>query len=85
MLNNFIGGGQVFLHKIRMFSQVFFRTLNVSLIVGIIIAGCTYYNNITKLDRDAFILIFFLWGRFGNNLKSEQTKKGSGVVLTDQQ
>ena len=55
MLNNFIGGGQVFLHKIRMFSQVFFRTMNVSLIVGIIVAGCTYYNSLTKLDWDAFI------------------------------
>ena len=36
MINNFIGGGQVFLHKVRMFEQVFFRTLNISIIVGLI-------------------------------------------------
>jgi type IV conjugative transfer system coupling protein TraD len=39
----------------------------------------------SSISLATFILIFFLWSRFGNNLKSEQTKEGSGVVLTDQQ
>ena len=30
MLNNFIGGGQVFLHKVRMFRQVLRTTVFVS-------------------------------------------------------
>ncbi len=30
MLNNFIGGGQVFLHKVRMFRQVLRTTIFVS-------------------------------------------------------
>jgi type IV conjugative transfer system coupling protein TraD len=38
MLNNFIGGGQVFLHKLRMFKQVAGTTVIVSLIAGIILA-----------------------------------------------
>jgi len=32
MLNNFIGGGQVFLHKIRMLRQVVGTTIFVSLL-----------------------------------------------------
>lgn len=167
MLNNFIGGGQVFLHKVRMFSQVFFRTLHVSLFVGVLIAcwlnwsdmqrvdwnGFVSYrkallaldwddafagireslgkdpNHITyinaksggkiwknidpykvirmnlfqRADRDGFtfiknisltvisvtvacfVLIFLLWSKFGNNLKEEKKKEGSGVILTPAQ
>ena len=36
MLNNFIGGGQVFLHKVRMFKQVLRATLVVSAIAGML-------------------------------------------------
>ena len=43
MLNNFIGGGQVFLHKIRMFQQVFVRTVSVALLLGIV-ASVSMYN-----------------------------------------
>lgn len=35
MLNNFIGGGQVFLHKVRMFKQVAGSTFKLSLLIGI--------------------------------------------------
>ena len=35
MLNNFIGGGQVFLHKVRMFKQVASTTFKVALLIGI--------------------------------------------------
>lgn len=54
MLNNFIGGGQVFLHKVRMFSQVFFRTLHVSLFIGIGIACWLNWSSVQKVDWDGF-------------------------------
>lgn len=167
MLNNFIGGGQVFLHKLRMFSQVFFRTLHVSLFVGVLIACWLNWNTLQRVDwngfisyrkaslalswddafagirerlgkdpnhityinaksggkiwknidpykvirmnlfqradRDGFsfiksisltvisvtvacfVLIFLLWSKFGNNLKEEKKKEGSGIVLTPTQ
>lgn len=55
MLNNFIGGGQVFLHKVRMFSQVFFRTLHVSLFVGILVACCFNWSSVRRVDWDGFV------------------------------
>ena len=55
MLNNFIGGGQVFLHKIRMFSQVFFRTLHVSMFIGIFIAVWLNWSAAQRVDWDGFL------------------------------
>jgi type IV conjugative transfer system coupling protein TraD len=55
MLNNFIGGGQVFLHKLRMFGQVFFRTFYVSWMVGMIISIVVHWTDLQKLDWEAFI------------------------------
>ena len=54
MLNNFIGGGQVFLHKIRMFQQVFMRTLWVSLIIGILSALAMYNQELKEAQWQAF-------------------------------
>lgn len=53
MLNNFIGGGQVFLHKIRMFWQVFTRTIHIALLLGIIAASSLYSKEIQILDWPA--------------------------------
>ena len=55
MLNNFIGGGQVFLHKVRMFSQVFFRTLHVSLFVGILVSCWLNWSSAQRLDWNGFV------------------------------
>ena len=55
MLNNFIGGGQVFLHKVRMFSQVFFRTLHVSLFVGILVTCWLNWSSAQRLDWNGFV------------------------------
>lgn len=55
MLNNFIGGGQVFLHKVRMFSQVFFRTLHVSLFVGILVTCWLNWSSAQKVDWSGFV------------------------------
>jgi len=54
MVNNFIGGGQVFLHKVRMFSQVFFRTLHVSLFIGIFFVGWLNWGAMQKVDWHGF-------------------------------
>lgn len=49
MLNNFIGGGQVFLHKMRMLKQVISTTIFVSLVAGILFTfsfGSSKRNNV---------------------------------------
>jgi type IV conjugative transfer system coupling protein TraD len=52
MLNNFIGGGQVFLHKVRMFRQVLRTTVFVSLVTGIILAWSFYHQSSKQVDID---------------------------------
>ena len=55
MLNNFIGGGQVFLHKVRMLRQVLRTTVFVSVVTGIILAwGFDYHGN-KQIDIDGAI------------------------------
>ena len=54
MLNNFIGGGQVFLHKIRMFQQVFTRTVFVSLTLGTLASFVMHKEELKALDWNAF-------------------------------
>ena len=54
MFNNFIGGGQVFLHKVRMFGQVFFRSFHVSLLVGILLALLINWGSLQRLDWSGF-------------------------------
>lgn len=49
MLNNYIGGGQVFLHKMRMLKQVISTTIFVSLVAGILLTfsfGSSKRNNV---------------------------------------
>jgi type IV secretory pathway TraG/TraD family ATPase VirD4 len=49
MLNNFIGGGQVFLHKMRMLKQVISTCIFVSLVSGILLTlsfGSSKRNNV---------------------------------------
>lgn len=55
MLNNFIGGGQIFLHKVRMFGQVFFRNMHMSILVGILVALFFNMKALNALDWDGFI------------------------------
>jgi len=58
MLNNFIGGGQVFLHKVRMFRQVLRATVFVSAIAGMLMAWTMYDNKYNKLDLDGAYTYF---------------------------
>ena len=50
MLNDFTGGGQIFLHKIRMFVQVLNRSFTTSLIVTIVILSAISYKPAGQLD-----------------------------------
>lgn len=50
MLNDYIGGGQVFLHKIRMFTQVFWRSVHVAVLVGSTMAVIVYVPQILRED-----------------------------------
>lgn len=58
MLNNFIGGGQVFLHKVRMLRQVMFITIFVSLISGILLVWATAGNKYSTINWDGAYTYF---------------------------
>ena len=53
MLNDFTGGGQIFLHRLRMFFQVFHRSFMASFVVGIAIVGFISYKPAENLDLKA--------------------------------
>ena len=53
MLNNVIGGGQVFLHKVRMLKQVVSTIIFVSLFGGIFLAWINLHDKYSKIDSDA--------------------------------
>lgn len=55
MISNFIGGGQVFIHKLRMFSQVFHRTASVAVLIGFFLSAAYYYKDLSRLDWDGFL------------------------------
>ena len=52
MLNNFIGGGQVFLHKVRMLRQVLVTTIFVSLLAGFVLTWSFSSSKDIGLDLD---------------------------------
>ena len=53
MLNDFTGGGQIFLHKLRMFFQVLHRSFITSLLVSLAIVGFISYKPAQILDLKA--------------------------------
>ena len=55
MINNYIRGGQIFLHKVRMLSQVWDKGLLGSFLVSLIITIYVSYMDFTKLDYAAGI------------------------------
>ena len=55
MFNNFIGGGQVFLHKVRMFWQVFTKTIHIALLLGMIASCFIRTKEFNVLDHYAFL------------------------------
>jgi len=88
MLNNFIGGGQVFLHKVRMFGQVFYRTLHVSLFVGALLAGLLNWPTIEKSDWQGFYsyrkaAVALSWDEAMNVMRSNIGKKPDHTTYID--
>ncbi len=55
MLNNFISGGQIFLHKVRMFKQVIISSVFVSVMVGMLVAGYIKLPDLIAQDYRAAI------------------------------
>lgn len=53
MLNDFIGGGQIFLHKIRMFAQVAGRSVGMALVIAAIGGGWYAYPRLKRVDTKA--------------------------------
>ena len=53
MLNDFTGGGQIFLHRLRMFFQVFNRSFMTSLVVSVVITLAISYKSAQVLDIKA--------------------------------
>lgn len=53
MLNDFTGGGQIFLHKLRMFFQVLHRSFTTSLLASLAIVGFISYKPLQNLDLKA--------------------------------
>ena len=75
MINNFIGGGQVFLHKVRMFRQVLSKTFWASIILSSIITSFVYRADIKEIDMLAFIsyrkaIIINSLDDFANDIRS---------------
>ena len=52
MISNYIGGGQVFLHKVRMLRQVVGTTIFVSLLAGFLLTWSSTSNQSMKYDFD---------------------------------
>ena len=50
MLSNFTGGGQIFLHNLRMFMQVLGRSIVVSCLLALAIVVLVSYPDLSKID-----------------------------------
>ena len=61
MLNDFIGGGQIFLHKLRMLFQVLNRSFMTALIVSTVILCAISFGPAKKLDWQAAITYQKAW------------------------
>lgn len=55
MFNDFIGGGQVFLHKVRMFFQVLNRSSFTAFLLSMAITGIIAYKPASKIDWAAVL------------------------------
>ncbi len=53
MLNDFTGGGQIFLHRLRMFFQVLNRSFMTSLLLSMVITSAISYKSAQVLDIKA--------------------------------
>ena len=61
MMNDFTGGGQIFLHKLRMFFQVLERSFKTAFLISIAIVGFFSYKQLDTLDLKAAMTYQKAW------------------------
>lgn len=61
MMNDFTGGGQIFLHKLRMFFQVLERSFKTAFLVSVVIVGAFSYKQLDTLDLKAAMTYQKAW------------------------
>lgn len=66
MLSNYIRGGQIFLHKMRMLKQVWDKSLILAIIVAFLITAFLDYREYKKLDSSAGIT--YIKAKFMNSV-----------------
>lgn len=77
MINHYIRGGQIFLHKIRMFAQVWYNNLLFATLLSLIISTYLYYPKLLSIDHLANLSLTkaFIVRKIDDSLqKSEPTK-----------
>lgn len=88
MLNNYIGGGKVFLHKIRMLWQVLGKTVHIAVLLGILITTSLHWSKLQKLDLHAFYsyrkaVIADGFDEAMNNIRISVGNKPDHITLVD--
>lgn len=81
MLNDFIGGGQIFLHKIRMLVQVLGRSFYTSLALSLVISLLLFAGKVSDYDRKAAwtyqkAVIVESFDDFGASIRNITNQKG---------
>lgn len=76
MINNYIRGGQIFLHKMRMLKQVWDKSLFLALFISFLITFYASYEQYKSLDYDAGITYLKAIGldAFQGSLGKKETK-----------
>ena len=88
MLNDFIGGGQIFLHKLRMFAQVAGRSMSIALLISGICGAWYAYPMLQTADTKAALTYqrAVLAVGFSDSLKPIRKifrPQSSGIVTLD--
>lgn len=55
MINNYIRGGQIFLHKVRMFLQVWYKTVTLGILIGITLTITISISRFEEIDYKAVL------------------------------
>ena len=72
MLSNFTGGGQIFLHNLRMLMQVLGRSIGASTLIGFFLAVTIICPDLSKIDFSASLT--YQKARFVNDFDKEISK-----------
>lgn len=80
MFNNYIRGGQIFLHKMRMLSQVWDKTLFTSFVLALVVTGYLSYDKLSKLDYAAGIT--YVKAEFANTIHNTFSSNGKSPEIS---